>query len=63
MCSVDGFYDASIFGGVVEDVVGVSLLYSCGGGILFLCGFGLLLSLFSALELVRGQMRGGLRMV
>nr|BBD52739.1 NADH dehydrogenase subunit 6 [Callopistes maculatus] len=63
LCSVGEFYNVGVYGGVVEDVLGVSLLYSCGGGFLFLCGYGLLLCLFSALELVRGQVRGGLRMV
>nr|YP_010531649.1 NADH dehydrogenase subunit 6 [Aspidoscelis exsanguis]UXX18061.1 NADH dehydrogenase subunit 6 [Aspidoscelis exsanguis]UXX18269.1 NADH dehydrogenase subunit 6 [Aspidoscelis exsanguis]UXX18347.1 NADH dehydrogenase subunit 6 [Aspidoscelis exsanguis]UXX18919.1 NADH dehydrogenase subunit 6 [Aspidoscelis exsanguis] len=62
-CLVGDFYNIGVWFGVVEDVVGVSLLYSYGGGVLLLCGVGLLLCLFSALELVRGRVRGGLRMV
>lgn len=63
LCSVGDFYNIGVFLGVVEDAVGVSLLYSYGGGVLLLCGVGLLLCLFSALELVRGRGRGGLRIV
>nr|UXX18438.1 NADH dehydrogenase subunit 6 [Aspidoscelis tesselatus]UXX18451.1 NADH dehydrogenase subunit 6 [Aspidoscelis tesselatus] len=62
-CLVGEFYNIGVYFGVVEDIVGVSLLYSCGGGLLLLCGVGLLLCLFSVLELVRGRVRGGLRMV
>nr|YP_010157237.1 NADH dehydrogenase subunit 6 [Liolaemus darwinii]YP_010157263.1 NADH dehydrogenase subunit 6 [Liolaemus parthenos]QRG01372.1 NADH dehydrogenase subunit 6 [Liolaemus darwinii]QRG01398.1 NADH dehydrogenase subunit 6 [Liolaemus parthenos] len=45
------------------DLVGVSLLYSFGGGGLLVCGWGLLLTLFVVLELTRGLSRGGLRAV
>nr|YP_009271757.1 NADH dehydrogenase subunit 6 [Scincella huanrenensis]ANY28510.1 NADH dehydrogenase subunit 6 [Scincella huanrenensis] len=45
------------------DFSGVSLLYSWGGACLLFSGWGLLLALFVALELSRGVMRGGLRVV
>nr|BCO16527.1 NADH dehydrogenase subunit 6 [Gehyra marginata] len=44
------------------DLSGVVLLYSWGGIVLLLGGWGLLVVLFVVLELVRGRMRGGLRM-
>uniref|UniRef100_UPI0030E19084 NADH dehydrogenase subunit 6 n=1 Tax=Ablepharus sikimmensis TaxID=3147709 RepID=UPI0030E19084 len=45
------------------DFSGVALLYSSGGLYLLFSGWGLLLALFVALELSRGLMRGGLRVV
>nr|YP_009859628.1 NADH dehydrogenase subunit 6 [Iphisa elegans]QKK36733.1 NADH dehydrogenase subunit 6 [Iphisa elegans] len=61
-CILGDVYKVHFFSGI-SDIVGVSLLYSCGGLVLILCGGGLLVALFSALELVRGRVRGGLRMV
>nr|WCF77135.1 NADH dehydrogenase subunit 6 [Iguana iguana iguana] len=46
-----------------SDFGGVSLLYSVGGGVLLICGWGLLLTLFVVLELTRGLSRGSLRVV
>nr|YP_009503726.1 NADH dehydrogenase subunit 6 [Thryssa setirostris]AWY13576.1 NADH dehydrogenase subunit 6 [Thryssa setirostris]WRI15747.1 NADH dehydrogenase subunit 6 [Thryssa setirostris]BBC28406.1 NADH dehydrogenase subunit 6 [Thryssa setirostris] len=46
-----------------EDVSGVGVMYSLGGGLLVVCAFVLLLSLFVVLELVRGVSRGALRAV
>nr|YP_009450307.1 NADH dehydrogenase subunit 6 [Thryssa hamiltonii]AOX13219.1 NADH dehydrogenase subunit 6 [Thryssa hamiltonii]ATQ37090.1 NADH dehydrogenase subunit 6 [Thryssa hamiltonii]WRI15721.1 NADH dehydrogenase subunit 6 [Thryssa hamiltonii] len=46
-----------------EDVSGVSVMYSLGGGLLVVCASVLLLSLFVVLELVRGVSRGALRAV
>nr|AIS35791.1 NADH dehydrogenase subunit 6 [Plestiodon elegans] len=48
---------------VRADFSGVSLLYSWGGLCLLVSGWGLLLALFVALELSRGMVRGGLRVV
>nr|YP_980189.1 NADH dehydrogenase subunit 6 [Coleonyx variegatus]BAF43977.1 NADH dehydrogenase subunit 6 [Coleonyx variegatus] len=48
---------------VRADSSGISLLYSCGGPVLLLCGFGLLLALFAVLELTRGLSYGALRAV
>nr|YP_010247331.1 NADH dehydrogenase subunit 6 [Plestiodon capito]QIC20047.1 NADH dehydrogenase subunit 6 [Plestiodon capito] len=48
---------------VRADFSGVSLLYSWGGWCLLVSGWGLLLSLFVALKLSRGLVRGGLRAV
>lgn len=45
------------------EVVGVALLYSCGGLVLVTGGLGLLLTLFVVLELTRGLSRGALRAV
>nr|BBD20510.1 NADH dehydrogenase subunit 6 [Cyrtodactylus chanhomeae] len=47
--------------GVRGDVGGVVSLFLAGGPILVLCGWGLMLTLFVVLELVRGWSRGGLR--
>ena len=44
------------------NVVGVSFLYSVGGGLLLAAGWGLLLTLFAVLELVRGLSRGAIRL-
>lgn len=45
------------------DAIGVALIYSFGGGMLVICGWVLLLSLFVVLELTRGLSRGALRAV
>nr|YP_010152700.1 NADH dehydrogenase subunit 6 [Inpaichthys kerri]QQW50130.1 NADH dehydrogenase subunit 6 [Inpaichthys kerri] len=45
------------------EVVGVALLYSWGGLVLMVGGFGLLLTLFVVLELTRGLSRGTLRAI
>nr|AMD83867.1 NADH dehydrogenase subunit 6 [Schizolecis guntheri] len=45
------------------DIGGVALMYSCGGGMLVVCAWVLLLSLFVVLELTRGLNRGALRAV
>nr|AMP84262.1 NADH dehydrogenase subunit 6 [Omobranchus elegans] len=56
-------------GGLVEfslgqgDAGGLAMLYSMGGGLLMVAGWGLLLSLFVVLELSRGASRGTLRSV
>lgn len=38
-------------------------MYSSGGLVLMLCGWGLLLALFVVMELIRGPSRGALRAV
>nr|NP_740138.1 NADH dehydrogenase subunit 6 [Petroscirtes breviceps]BAC23759.1 NADH dehydrogenase subunit 6 [Petroscirtes breviceps] len=43
------------------NIAGVSFLYSTGGGLLLAAGWGLLLTLFAVLELVRGLSRGAIR--
>nr|YP_004347964.1 NADH dehydrogenase subunit 6 [Colomesus psittacus]BAK09702.1 NADH dehydrogenase subunit 6 [Colomesus psittacus] len=45
------------------DVDGVALMYSCGGGVLMVGAWVLLLTLFVVLELTRGLSRGALRAV
>nr|AMD83815.1 NADH dehydrogenase subunit 6 [Hypostomus affinis] len=45
------------------DTSGVALMYSYGGGMLVVCAWVLLLSLFVVLELTRGLSRGALRAV
>lgn len=45
------------------DFGGVALFYSCGAGIFLVAGWGLLLTLFVVLELVRGLSRGAIRAV
>nr|NP_818915.1 NADH dehydrogenase subunit 6 [Eigenmannia sp. CBM-ZF-10620]BAC67492.1 NADH dehydrogenase subunit 6 [Eigenmannia sp. CBM-ZF-10620] len=45
------------------DAVGVAMMYSWGGGMLIVCGWVLLLTLFVVLELTRGLGRGALRAV
>nr|YP_009164690.1 NADH dehydrogenase subunit 6 [Myiopsitta monachus]AJG35661.1 NADH dehydrogenase subunit 6 [Myiopsitta monachus] len=45
------------------DFSGVALFYSCGGGMFLVAGWGLLLTLFVVLELVRGLSRGTIRAV
>lgn len=45
------------------DVSGVALIYSSGGGLLMLCAWVLLLTLFVVLELTRGLNRGTVRAI
>ena len=45
------------------DSEGVSIMYSLGGGLLMLCAWVLLLTLFVVLSVTRGQARGALRVV
>nr|AMD83880.1 NADH dehydrogenase subunit 6 [Loricariichthys platymetopon] len=45
------------------DTSGIALVYSYGGGMLVVCAWVLLLSLFVVLELTRGLSRGALRAV
>nr|YP_004465010.1 NADH dehydrogenase subunit 6 [Brotogeris cyanoptera]ADK76205.1 NADH dehydrogenase subunit 6 [Brotogeris cyanoptera] len=45
------------------DFSGVALFYSCGVGVFLVAGWGLLLTLFVVLELVRGLSRGTIRAV
>nr|YP_009176294.1 NADH dehydrogenase subunit 6 [Gorsachius magnificus]ALI31242.1 NADH dehydrogenase subunit 6 [Gorsachius magnificus] len=45
------------------DFGGVAMLYSCGVGMFLVGGWGLLLTLFVVLELVRGLSRGAIRAV
>nr|YP_009353704.1 NADH dehydrogenase subunit 6 [Glaucidium cuculoides]AQY15774.1 NADH dehydrogenase subunit 6 [Glaucidium cuculoides] len=45
------------------DCGGVSMFYSCGVGMFLAAGWGLLLTLFVVLELVRGLSRGAIRAV
>lgn len=48
---------------VRSDFSGAALLYSDGVGLLLVGGWGLLLTLFVVLELVRGLSRGAIRAV
>nr|YP_009343940.1 NADH dehydrogenase subunit 6 [Stolephorus commersonnii]APT41342.1 NADH dehydrogenase subunit 6 [Stolephorus commersonnii] len=48
---------------ICDDVGGVAMMYSSGGGLLVICAGVLLLSLFVVLEVVRGMSRGTLRAV
>lgn len=45
------------------DFSGVAMFYSRGAGIFLVAGWGLLLTLFVVLELVRGLSRGAIRAV
>ncbi|NWT63540.1 NU6M oxidoreductase, partial [Erythrocercus mccallii] len=45
------------------DFSGVAMFYSCGVGLFLMAGWGLLLTLFVVLELVRGLSRGAIRAV
>lgn len=45
------------------DTSGVAIMYSSGGGMLIICAWVLLLTLFVVLELTRGLGRGTLRAV
>nr|YP_010230762.1 NADH dehydrogenase subunit 6 [Cacatua goffiniana]QSV10438.1 NADH dehydrogenase subunit 6 [Cacatua goffiniana] len=55
--------DGAGFSSVRLDFSGVALFYSCGGGLFLVAGWGLLLTLFAVLELVRGLSRGAIRAV
>nr|YP_009311864.1 NADH dehydrogenase subunit 6 [Pangio oblonga]BAV71092.1 NADH dehydrogenase subunit 6 [Pangio oblonga] len=57
---VDGLKEFSMLRG---DVSGVAVMYSSGGGMLVVCAWVLLLTLFVVLELTRGLSRGSLRAV
>nr|BAV70130.1 NADH dehydrogenase subunit 6 [Dawkinsia denisonii] len=57
---VDGLKEFSVLRG---DVSGVAVMYSFGGGMLVICAWVLLLTLFVVLELTRGLDRGTLRAV
>nr|NP_620339.1 NADH dehydrogenase subunit 6 [Haematopus ater]AAL74044.1 NADH dehydrogenase subunit 6 [Haematopus ater] len=48
---------------VRSDFSGVAMFYSCGVGMFLVAGWGLLLTLFVVLELVRGLSRGAIRAV
>nr|YP_010000832.1 NADH dehydrogenase subunit 6 [Oreocharis arfaki]QOD96757.1 NADH dehydrogenase subunit 6 [Oreocharis arfaki] len=48
---------------VRSDFVGVAMFYSWGAGLFLIGGWGLLLTLFVVLELVRGLSRGAIRAV
>nr|YP_010397939.1 NADH dehydrogenase subunit 6 [Rasbora paucisqualis]UQJ79177.1 NADH dehydrogenase subunit 6 [Rasbora paucisqualis] len=57
---VDGLKEFSV---LRNDMSGVAVVYSFGGGMLVVCAWVLLLTLFVVLELTRGLDRGGLRLV
>nr|WNH21294.1 NADH dehydrogenase subunit 6 [Pycnochromis leucurus] len=57
---VEEYVDLTLFHG---DVLGVSMMYSAGGGMLIIGAWVLLLTLFVVLELTRGLSRGALRAV
>ena len=57
---MDEFKEFSVVRG---DTSGVALIYSSGGGLLVVCAWVLLLTLFVVLELTRGLSRGALRAV
>nr|YP_009311916.1 NADH dehydrogenase subunit 6 [Lepidocephalus macrochir]BAV71170.1 NADH dehydrogenase subunit 6 [Lepidocephalus macrochir] len=57
---VDNLKEFSMLRG---DVGGVATMYSSGGGLLVICAWVLLLTLFVVLELARGLSRGSLRAV
>nr|USL47577.1 NADH dehydrogenase subunit 6 [Gyrinocheilus aymonieri] len=57
---VDGLKEFSMLRG---DTSGVAVMYSSGGGMLVICAWVLLLTLFVVLELTRGLSRGTLRAV
>nr|YP_010397861.1 NADH dehydrogenase subunit 6 [Rasbora kalbarensis]UQJ79073.1 NADH dehydrogenase subunit 6 [Rasbora kalbarensis] len=57
---VDGLKEFSV---LRNDVSGVAVVYSLGGGVLMICAWMLLLTLFVVLELTRGLDRGSLRSV
>nr|QGZ07964.1 NADH dehydrogenase subunit 6 [Sternopygus dariensis]QGZ07990.1 NADH dehydrogenase subunit 6 [Sternopygus dariensis] len=67
----EGWYEASwvVADGAKEffmlrgDASGVAMMYSLGGGMLIVCAWVLLLTLFVVLELTRGLSRGALRAV
>ena len=57
---VDEYRDFSVLRG---DFGGVSFIYNLAGGMLIICGWALLLTLFVVLELTRGRSRGALRTI
>nr|ARM16628.1 NADH dehydrogenase subunit 6 [Schistura reticulofasciata] len=57
---IDGLKEFSMLRG---DTSGVAVMYSSGGGMLIICAWVLLLTLFVVLELTRGLSRGALRAV
>nr|YP_006883228.1 NADH dehydrogenase subunit 6 [Leptobotia elongata]YP_008815823.1 NADH dehydrogenase subunit 6 [Leptobotia rubrilabris]YP_009027469.1 NADH dehydrogenase subunit 6 [Leptobotia microphthalma]YP_009311994.1 NADH dehydrogenase subunit 6 [Leptobotia pellegrini]QKY75783.1 NADH dehydrogenase subunit 6 [Leptobotia punctata]AEX91897.1 NADH dehydrogenase subunit 6 [Leptobotia elongata]AFN87896.1 NADH dehydrogenase subunit 6 [Leptobotia elongata]AGO21669.1 NADH dehydrogenase subunit 6 [Leptobotia mic len=57
---VDNLKEFSMLRG---DTSGVAMMYSSGGGMLVICAWVLLLTLFVVLELTRGLSRGALRAV
>nr|YP_010372521.1 NADH dehydrogenase subunit 6 [Yunnanilus pleurotaenia]YP_010414145.1 NADH dehydrogenase subunit 6 [Yunnanilus analis]UPE50010.1 NADH dehydrogenase subunit 6 [Yunnanilus pleurotaenia]URQ84741.1 NADH dehydrogenase subunit 6 [Yunnanilus analis]WET58967.1 NADH dehydrogenase subunit 6 [Yunnanilus pleurotaenia] len=57
---IDGLKEFSMLRG---DTSGVAMMYSSGGGMLVICAWVLLLTLFVVLELTRGLGRGTLRAV
>nr|YP_009311981.1 NADH dehydrogenase subunit 6 [Botia udomritthiruji]BAV71248.1 NADH dehydrogenase subunit 6 [Botia udomritthiruji] len=57
---VDSLKEFSVLRG---DTSGVAMMYSSGGGMLVICAWVLLLTLFVVLELTRGLSRGALRAV
>nr|YP_004734384.1 NADH dehydrogenase subunit 6 [Distichodus sexfasciatus]BAK40909.1 NADH dehydrogenase subunit 6 [Distichodus sexfasciatus] len=57
---IDGLKEFFVLRG---DMSGVALMYSFGGGLLVVCAWVLLLTLFVVLELTRGLSRGALRAV
>nr|YP_588197.1 NADH dehydrogenase subunit 6 [Phaethon rubricauda]BAE92887.1 NADH dehydrogenase subunit 6 [Phaethon rubricauda] len=65
-----GSYEAGVItvdsGGMFSvrlDFSGVAMFYSCGVGMFLVAGWGLLLTLFAVLEVVRGLARGAIRAV
>nr|YP_009312449.1 NADH dehydrogenase subunit 6 [Petruichthys brevis]BAV72028.1 NADH dehydrogenase subunit 6 [Petruichthys brevis] len=58
--AIDGLKEFSMLRG---DTSGVAMMYSSGGGMLMICAWVLLLTLFVVLELTRGLGRGALRAV
>nr|YP_009312514.1 NADH dehydrogenase subunit 6 [Ellopostoma mystax]BAV72093.1 NADH dehydrogenase subunit 6 [Ellopostoma mystax] len=57
---VDGLKEMSVLRG---DTSGAAMMYSSGGGMLVVCAWVLLLTLFVVLELTRGLSRGALQAV
>nr|AAG39481.1 NADH dehydrogenase subunit 6 [Phylloscopus trochiloides viridanus]AAG39530.1 NADH dehydrogenase subunit 6 [Phylloscopus trochiloides ludlowi]AAG39482.1 NADH dehydrogenase subunit 6 [Phylloscopus trochiloides viridanus]AAG39484.1 NADH dehydrogenase subunit 6 [Phylloscopus trochiloides viridanus]AAG39485.1 NADH dehydrogenase subunit 6 [Phylloscopus trochiloides viridanus] len=69
---VSGVFEVLVDGGTVNNVGvsfvrsdfgGVAVLYSWGAGLFLIGGWGLLLTLFVVLELVRGLSRGAIRAI
>nr|AAG39570.1 NADH dehydrogenase subunit 6 [Phylloscopus trochiloides trochiloides] len=69
---VSGVFEVLVDGGTVNNVGvsfirldfgGAAVLYSWGAGLFLIGGWGLLLTLFVVLELVRGLSRGAIRAV
>lgn len=58
-----GTVDSEGVSSVRLDFSGVAMFYSCGAGLFLIGGWGLLLTLFVVLELVRGLSRGAIRAV